>query len=294
MHTPPAVSVIGTGAVGSALATSLLARDHPVRVWNRTPGVTAPLLERGATALTDVNDALARGGLVLISLTDYRAAEQVLAPLTAQRWDTAPESTLVLLTSGTPEEARRLSQSLAEAGVRFVAGGVQTAPSDIGTHAAAFLYSGSEPGFRDHQHTLEQLGSAIWLGPDPSAAAVWDLSLFGLWYDAQLGLLRALDSLPDDPAARREFAGAAMRQLQHVINSVEDTTEELIHRQYPRGPASLDEHLTLLHRLRAARQQSPLGDGDLANTTRLITALSGRGHGELGLTAVVDRHLLDE
>lgn len=49
MHTDlQAVTVIGLGSMGSALAAALLDRGHPLTVWNRSPGKARPLVEKGA------------------------------------------------------------------------------------------------------------------------------------------------------------------------------------------------------------------------------------------------------
>ncbi len=50
----------------------------------------------------------------------------------------------------------------------------------------------TQSAFDEHRATLEIIGSTQYLGADPAAAAVQDLTLFGLWYDAQIGYLRAL------------------------------------------------------------------------------------------------------
>lgn len=43
----PPVTVLGTGAMGAALAETLLGAGHPTTVWNRTPGRADPLAAKG-------------------------------------------------------------------------------------------------------------------------------------------------------------------------------------------------------------------------------------------------------
>lgn len=43
-----AVTVIGLGQMGSALAATLLEQGHPTTVWNRSAQKAQPLVERGA------------------------------------------------------------------------------------------------------------------------------------------------------------------------------------------------------------------------------------------------------
>jgi 3-hydroxyisobutyrate dehydrogenase-like beta-hydroxyacid dehydrogenase len=48
--TKPSVTVIGLGAMGSALAAAVLAGGYPTTVWNRSPERTQPLVASGAVA----------------------------------------------------------------------------------------------------------------------------------------------------------------------------------------------------------------------------------------------------
>jgi len=287
--TDSGTAVIGTGALGTAVATTLMGAGHRVGVWNRTPARADDLVARGASRCASPVDAWA-SELVLVCLTDYQAATEVLRPLVDEA-ERTHEKTVVLLTTGTSAEAEVMHQLLTPCGVRYVAAGIQTAPDDIGSPRASFILSGSVAGFDEHRSTLELLGNLTWLGADARAAAVWNLAMFGLWYDAQLGLLRAYEQVAtvDVPAA--EFASAAAQQLGHVVQATAATAAEITASSYPRGPASLQEHLPVLQNLQDARRRFRLGDGGLADAERLVGELVGTGHGDLGLTAIVDAEL---
>ncbi|WP_343234927.1 NAD(P)-binding domain-containing protein [Streptomyces sp. S4.7] len=55
----PAVSVIGLGMMGTALAAAFLKAGHPVTVWNGSPARTGPLVAQGATPADTAADAVA-------------------------------------------------------------------------------------------------------------------------------------------------------------------------------------------------------------------------------------------
>lgn len=282
------IAVLGAGAIGTAVTKALLDRGHSVRVWNRSRAPVDALVEAGAVRAASVQDAVDKSDLVLVCLTDFEAVRAVLAdPIVVG----GRQTTLVTLTTGTPRDAVDLQETLRPQGIDYIDAGVQAAPADVGTDRATFIYAGSERGFRSHRSVLEILGDVTWLGEDIGASATWDLALFGLWYDAQLGLLRALDLVSDSREARQAFAHAAGRQLGHVVAETVATADELETHQYPRGPASLDEHLVVLHQLRAARTSSRLGDGGLSVPTRAAEALQAAGLGELGLNALADSTL---
>jgi 3-hydroxyisobutyrate dehydrogenase-like beta-hydroxyacid dehydrogenase len=74
------VSVLGLGAMGSRLATVLLERGHEVTVWNRSASAReSAVVEGGAARAGTPAAAVAAAPLVLMCVTDYPAADEVLA-----------------------------------------------------------------------------------------------------------------------------------------------------------------------------------------------------------------------
>ncbi|WP_328469352.1 NAD(P)-binding domain-containing protein [Actinoplanes sp. NBC_00393] len=278
-----AVTLIGTGAIGTAVAHRLLDAGREVVVWNRTPARLTTLVAAGARPATSVAEALSASDLVLLTLTDYQAVDAVLAGLPPGQ----DGRTIVTLTTGTPDEALRTAQLVSGAGARYLDAGVQAAPETIGTDKAVILYGGDRSAYDRHLPTLRLLSPPRFAGESPTAAALWDLTLFGLWYDAQLGLLRALAAVQAAGIDVTEFAASAHTQLGHVLSALPDTVTEMVKADFPRGPADLTEHLTVLRHLITLRSTSPLGDGGLPAVAARIEALTTAGRASEGLTAVI-------
>ena len=59
------VAVLGLGNMGSALAEALLSAGCSVTVWNRTPGKSARLAERGATTANSAVEAIQAAEIVI-------------------------------------------------------------------------------------------------------------------------------------------------------------------------------------------------------------------------------------
>ncbi len=272
------VTVLGTGVIGSAVARRLLDDGYEVVVWNRTPGRAERL---GARVVDDLRDAVSGGDPVLLTVKDHAAVRQCLDALAAD----LDGRTVITMCTGTPEEARVAARRVAELGGRYLDAGLQTGPDLAGT----ILYSGSRAVFEQHRPTLARLGTPRFAGSAPEAAAIWDLALFGLWYDAQLGLLRALDAVRDSGVDLQEFAATAAGQLGHVVRAAPAAADELARGDYPAGPADLGEHRTLVGRLREFRAGRPLGDGGLAEVAARIEKLVADGRGADGLTATIAR-----
>lgn len=282
---PSPVSVLGTGAIGSAVARILLGAGQPVVVWNRTRRRTEELAAAGAEVADSAGAALAATPLSLLTPTDHRAVAAVLDQATGG----LPGRTVITLTTGSPEDARRAADRVKALGADHLAAGLQTGPEDLGTEHATILYAGPEPAFVRHRTTLERLSTPRYVGPAPGAAAVWDLALFGVWYDAQLGLLRALHTADQYGIDLAEFAGTAAIQLGHVVGSATATAGEVESRDYPRGPADLTEHLRVLDQLAELRTGNRLADGGIGQAAARARRLIDAGHGRDGLSGLL-RH----
>jgi len=277
------VTVVGTGAIGSAVARLLLAADRAVVVWNRTASRTQELVDTGAVVAPSLQAAVKASALTLVTLKDYSAVQEVLDQLDGE----LSGRTIAVLATGSPADARTAWERVRQLGAHYIDAGVQTSPEDLGTDLATILYSGSVVAFERHRQTLQLLSTPRFVGTSPEAAAVWDLALFGLWYDAQLGLLRALETVRAAGIDIDEFVDTAIIQLGHVVKAAPATATELRTADYPRGPADLEEHLVVVRQLIELRSTTQLGDGGLARVDDVIESLIAEGRGHQGLTATV-------
>lgn len=279
-----AVSVLGVGAIGSRIAATLLEAGISVTVWNRTPRRTETLIDHGAVSVDSATTAASASPLVMLCLTDYEAVNEVLDAVS----EALSGRTVVTLTTGSPEEARHTAGTVERAGAAYLDGGVQTEPEAIGSDAATFLYSGPRLAFDEHCATLQAIGAARYLGADPAAAAVQDLALFGLWYDAQIGYLRALQTIRAAGINVEDFAPAAATQLGHVVASTAATAREVATGSFPPGPADLTEHAPVLERLAELRRDHSLGLGGLDRIHGLVQHHIDLGRGHEGLTTILE------
>ncbi|WP_369185735.1 NAD(P)-dependent oxidoreductase [Streptomyces sp. Y1] len=171
-----AVTVIGLGPMGQAMTRSLLNAGHPVTVWNRTAARAAGVVAAGATLAATPREAVEASGLVLLSLTDYRAMYDILDDATAS----LAGRTLVNLSSDTPERSREAAAWAAGHGADFLTGGVMVPAPMVGTEASYVYYSGREQVMEEHRSALALLGAPKYLGTDPGLAQ--------MMYQAQLAV----------------------------------------------------------------------------------------------------------
>ena len=69
------IGIAGTGRMGAAMASRLLARGHVVTVWNRTPGKTDALADAGATVAASPQELATSADFVITMLTDAAAID---------------------------------------------------------------------------------------------------------------------------------------------------------------------------------------------------------------------------
>lgn len=195
------VTVIGLGAMGTALAGAFLNNGHPTTVWNRSPGKAGALTARGATAAATVAEAIAATPIAVVCLLDYDAVHQVLDPVGT----TLAGRTLVNLSNGTPKQARGTAHWAAGHGADYLDGGIMAVPAIIGRPEASVLYSGSREGFRSYEPILGELGAATYLGTDAGRASLYDLALLGAMYGMFGGFFHAAAMIGSDQALAAEF-----------------------------------------------------------------------------------------
>lgn len=182
------VTVLGLGAMGSAIARLFVERGRRVTVWNRTGGKAGALIGMGAKLASTAAEAVGESSLVVMCVYDYAAAKEILeAPGMAKAF---AGKTLVHLTTGSPEDARDSLAWARRHGVAYLDGAIQAAPSQMGQADTPVLLSGDPAVYADVQPTLQDLaGNIAFLGEKIEAAATMDLATLSYVYGATAGFI---------------------------------------------------------------------------------------------------------
>ncbi|MCG1042452.1 NAD(P)-binding domain-containing protein [Mycetohabitans sp. B8] len=168
------VTVLGLGTMGQALSRALLKAGHKVTVWNRTAGKDEELAAEGAIPVQSLHDAVRSSSLIIICVLDYSAVRAVLEPIEQD----LSKRVLVNLTTGKPDEARRMNTWAASRNIDYIDGGIMAVPPLIGTESALILYSGSSKNtFENHYALLKAMGQARYVGADPGLASLLELAM---------------------------------------------------------------------------------------------------------------------
>ncbi|MFG2649716.1 NAD(P)-dependent oxidoreductase [Streptomyces sp. NPDC048436] len=279
---PTPVTVLGLGLMGTALASALLKAGHPATVWNRTAAKTGPLVARGAAPAGTVRDAITASPLVIVCLTTNDGVRSLLAP----EAEALAGRTLVNLTNGTPAQARELADWAAARGITYIDGGIMAIPQMIATPAAYILYSGAnETAFETHRPTLEALAASKWVGKDPGAAALYDLSLLTGMYGMVMGVVQAYALIGSAGVPAREFAPLLREWVGAMTDGlVPGMAEALDSGQHLTDVSSLGINQAALPNFLTAYAQAGISDELFRPLQGLLDRSVAAGHAADGLS----------
>ncbi|TDC47424.1 NAD(P)-dependent oxidoreductase [Actinomadura sp. KC345] len=223
-----AVTVIGLGPMGRALAGAFVNAGLRTTVWNRTPGRDTDLVERGAIRARSPEEAVAASELTVVCVLDYDASDAVL------RRDAVAAAlkgrTVVNLTADTPGRARDTASWASDHGIRYLDGAIMSPSVTPGTPDAVFIYSGPERLYRDHLPALEALGGThTHLGEDIGRAAAYDVALLDIYWTSMTGYAHALAAAKAEGITAREllpFAQGIAAILPPIFEATADQVDQ--------------------------------------------------------------------
>ncbi|MGR6920319.1 NAD(P)-dependent oxidoreductase [[Actinomadura] parvosata] len=274
---PKSIAVLGLGGMGTGMACALLDAGAAVTVHNRTPEKAVPVGKAGATVADSAAQAVAGAEVVVLSLADEAAVEQVLFGELDGRL--RPGTIVVDTSTVTPTFAVHAAKRLAEAGVRRVEACVLGNPAMAATGALRVFAAGEEAAVEEVREVLDAIGQEVrHLGPTGNASAL--KLAFNLMLGVQiLGLAEAVRFV--------EAMGIDREVLLDVFDGSGWRSPVLSFRaQFMRGrtyrPAAF--RAALMHKDLALASQEGLAHGaDLPVTLRALDAYAAvlaAGHGD--------------
>ncbi|MFE6336393.1 NAD(P)-dependent oxidoreductase [Streptomyces sp. NPDC057806] len=285
------LTLLGTGAMGTALARTWLAAGHPVTVWNRTAARAEALAAEGATVASSAARAVAANRLVIACLLDDDSLGEALAGADLTGRD------LVNLTTGTPAQGRARAAWAEERGARFLDAGIMAVPPMIGSpdSGAYVFYSGSPELFEEHRETLAVPAGTAYVGADPGFAALHDVALLSAMSGMFAGVLHAFALVRREDIAPKEFAGLLQGWLTAMAHTVHSTADQLESEDYTKNVVSnlamqAAGNATLL---RTAEEQGVSAEL-LTPYMALMDRLLAQGRGEEDTTGMIDLLLGDK
>ncbi len=201
------VAVLGMGRMGRALAGRFLGGGHEVVVWNRSPGRTSELCERGATEAASIVDAVADAAIAVTSLSSDDAVRVVARGEGGIHSSLSPGAVYVDASTVSPT----MSSELEGAFERFVAMPVLGSPGAVAAGEAAYLLGGEPEAVAALDPLLPSLSNRMFRYDAAALASTAKLTV-------NLLLLAAVAALAESFAVGRS-GGLSDDQLRELLGS---------------------------------------------------------------------------
>jgi 3-hydroxyisobutyrate dehydrogenase-like beta-hydroxyacid dehydrogenase len=279
------LTLLGLGAMGTALAHAWMTAVYAVTVWNRTPSRAEPLAAEGATVAATAAEAVAANRLVVACLLDDASVGETLAGANLTGKD------IVNLTTSTPGQARTRAEWAAERGARFVDGGIMAVPPMIGQPASGgyVFYSGDRALFDEHQQTLGVPAGTTYVGEDPGFAALHDIALLSAMDGMFAGVTHAFALVRKENIAPKEFARLLAGWIVAMAPFTERAAEQLESGDHTTGVVSnLAMQVAGSATLERTAEEQGVSNELLAPYHNLMRRGVEAGHGDEDGTGLVD------
>lgn len=195
------VGFIGLGAMGSAMASNLIAAGHTVTVWNRSEAATEKLASLGAKVVR-TPDRAAQGDVLHSMLANDQAVLDVfLAGGLLDAMD--PGTVHVNHATISVALARQLADEHAKRGIGYVAAPVFGRPDVAAAGKLNILVAGQAPAIEKARPLLEVLGAKLWpMGDLPERANVVKLA-------GNFMIVTAIESMAEASVLARAYGVSA-------------------------------------------------------------------------------------
>ncbi len=277
------IAMLGTGIMGSRMAVRLLAAGYPLRVWNRTPEKTVPLVDRGAVATATPAEACAEATVAIVMLSDGAGAEQVLFDAGAAQ-ALAAGSLAIDMGSNSPTVARDHARRLQATRVHHLDAPVSGGPGGAEHGTLAIMAGGDPADFSRAEAVLRHLGRPTLVGPSGCGqlAKLCNQTIVALTIGAVAEALLLATAGGADPAKVREaLAGGYADSLILEVHG-----QRMIDRAFePGGPSRLQ--LKDLYNILDTAEREGLRLPLASHVTTLYEALVQHGGAELDHSALL-------
>jgi len=202
------VGLIGLGSMGTAMAERLLDAGYELLVYNRTPEKAGALAERGAAVAKTAAELVGQVDVVLTSLANDEAFEDVAASVVAAA---RPGTVFVDMSTVSPAVSARVATLAETASVRYLRAPVSGNPTVVRAGNLSFIVSGEQETLVHVEPVLRAIGPTIHHVGDAEQARVVKL--------AMNLMIAGLAQLMSEALVLGEAAGVSRASLLEVMGN---------------------------------------------------------------------------
>ncbi|MEN7547598.1 NAD(P)-binding domain-containing protein [Rapidithrix thailandica] len=279
------VTVIGLGAMGTALAKAFLNAGHTTTVWNRSPEKARPLVAEGANLANSLEEAVEASPLIVICVLNYKVLRKIIEPV----GEALEGRTLVSLTNDTPEKAREMAVWTQENNIQYLDGSVLVPVPVIGSAESLILYSGPKGVYDTYLSTLKALGGRpTYLGEEHGIAALYDMGMMNIFFTSLSGVLHSYALVGSDGVAAKQFLPFAKEVFAVAGSFLEEFAENVDGKHYPGDLDNITmEAAGIEHILEASRHRG-MDVGVLNGLKTVYDRAIAAGYGANGMPSAIE------
>jgi 3-hydroxyisobutyrate dehydrogenase-like beta-hydroxyacid dehydrogenase len=167
------ISYLGLGTMGSGMASNLLKAGYEVTVWNRNAEKCEPFRRKGAHVADTPADAVRDVDLVMSSLSNDKAVEEVVFGAKGILKGIKEAQIAVDMGTVLPATSLREQEAYAKKGVDFLDAPVFGSKHESGDAKLWIMDAGNKAIFEKVKPVLEHLGQTVhYFGKNGNAAAM--------------------------------------------------------------------------------------------------------------------------
>lgn len=278
------VSVIGTGAMGSALVEALAASGAEVTVWNRTKQKAEELSGPRIHPAGSVGEALALGPLTIVSVSDHELGRKLVEEAGVELDGNAVASTSFV----TPDQAQAYATTVGAAGGRYLDLSIPAYPSEVRSGAGVFLISGDPAAYEVHRERFERIGQVSYVGDSPAIAHIGEMAVLLGYLPMAVGLLQGRRICEQHGLSLEWFRNAVVELYPFQIRSLLEKITKTADAPTAKVEASVEIWAEGAAEYAGYLRELGLDAGMYDALRRLFTAASEAGHGDDDWTCVAE------
>jgi len=281
-----AVTVIGLGAMGSALATAFLNKGRRVTIWNRTEKKAERFAAKGASVAKTPADAFAASGVTVVCVDNYEVLFELLKTEGCSK--SIEGKTVIQLSTGTPHDARNAEGILHVHRANYLDGAILAYPEGIGADETAILVSGEETVFLQCESLLRDLaGGTTFVGSNVGNAAALDSAALSAVIGLYAGFLHGVAICEKENLPVLEYGQMIAEQMPIAAAGVLQLGERIASASFKETQASLKTYAAVAKRLLTHAETSRINASFPEYASKILAQGESKGLGEHDLAALI-------
>ena len=160
------IGFIGLGIMGHPMCSNLLDAGFPMIVYNRTISKTKDLVAKGASLASSPKEVGSKSSTIITMVSDSPDVEEVILGTNGIIHGMEPQTTVIDMSTISPNVTRRISQKLSEKGGHLLDAPVSGSSWAAQDGTLSIMVGGEKQIFLNSLPILEAMGNTIiYIGP---------------------------------------------------------------------------------------------------------------------------------